>query len=131
MKDLNERNQAELKRNGFKDDTFKFVAESEAGNHLMKTIVFNQFVEKHNTNGMFIALRWDEQPARKNDEYFTEKEGATKVMASLARDLIAGRPTERESVFGFAVREGEAKNLPMTFTKYVYALTTASEQNLE
>jgi len=75
VKDLNERNQAELKRTGFKDDTFKFEAESEAGNHLMKTVVFNQFVEKHNTKGMFIALRWDEQPARKNDKYFAEKEG--------------------------------------------------------
>ena len=60
-----------------------------------------------------------------------EEKGATKVMASLARDLIAGRPTELESIFGFAVREGEAKNLPMTFTKYVYTLTTAIEQNLK
>lgn len=75
VKDLNERNQAELKRIGFKNDTFKFEAESEAGNHLMKTVVFNQFVEKYNIKGMFVALRWDEQPARKNDKYFTEKEG--------------------------------------------------------
>ena len=45
VKDLNERNKAELERIEFKDDSFNFEAESEAGNHLMKTVVFNQFVE--------------------------------------------------------------------------------------
>ena len=75
VKDLNERNKAELKRIGYKADTFKFEAESEAGNHLMKTVVFNQFIEKHNVKGMFVALRWDEQAARKQDEYFIKKEG--------------------------------------------------------
>lgn len=74
VNDLNERNQAELKRIGFKEDTFKFEAESYAGNHLMKTVVFNQFIERNNIKGMFVALRWDEQPARKQDEYFTKKE---------------------------------------------------------
>jgi 2-dehydropantoate 2-reductase len=54
--------------------------------------------------------------------------GATGIMPSLARDLMAGRPTERESIFGFAVREGEARNLAMTFTRHAYALITAIEQ---
>ncbi len=75
VKDLNERNQAELKRIGFEEDSFTFEAESEAGNHLMKTVVFNQFLEENNIKAMFVALRWDEQPARKHDEYFTKKEG--------------------------------------------------------
>jgi len=55
--------------------------------------------------------------------------GATKIMPSLAQDLIAGRATERESIFGFAVREGNAKDLPMTFTRHAYALITSVEES--
>jgi 2-dehydropantoate 2-reductase len=56
------------------------------------------------------------------------KKAATKIMPSLARDLIAGRPTERESIFGFAVHAGDARDVPMTFTRYAYALITAIEE---
>ena len=75
VKDLNERNQAELKRIGFKEDSFTFEAESYAGNHLMKTVVLNQFIEENNIKALFMALRWDEQPARKHDDYFMKREG--------------------------------------------------------
>lgn len=75
VKDLNERNQAELERIDFKEDSFTFEAESYAGNHLMKTVVLNQFIEKNNIKAVFMAVRWDEHPARKDDTYFTEKEG--------------------------------------------------------
>lgn len=75
-KDLNERNQAELKRIDFKEDSFTFEAESYAGNHLMKTVVLNQFVEKNNIKAVFMAVRWDEHPARKDDTYFTKKEAS-------------------------------------------------------
>ena len=76
VKDLNERNQAELKRIAFSEEEFPFEAESEAGNHLMKTVVFNQWVERHKLKGVFQGLRWDEHPARFNDEYFEKKEAA-------------------------------------------------------
>jgi len=56
------------------------------------------------------------------------RKSATKIMPSLARDLIAGRPTERESIFGFAVRAGDDRKVPMTFTRYAYALITAIEE---
>ena len=74
VKDLNERNQAELKRIGFDLKSFPFEAESYAGNHLMKTVVLNQFIEETDTQLLFMALRRDEQAARKNDEYFTKHE---------------------------------------------------------
>ena len=75
VKDLNERNQAELKRIELKEDSFTFEAESYAGNHLMKTVVLNKFIEENNIKALFMALRKDEQTARKSDEYFTNKEG--------------------------------------------------------
>ena len=75
VKDLNERNRAELKRIGFEEDSFIFEAESYAGNHLMKTVVLNQFIEENNIKALFMAIRRDEQVARRHDEYFTKKEG--------------------------------------------------------
>lgn len=74
VKDLGERNQAELKRIEFEFKSFPFEAESYAGNHLMKTVVLNKFIEESNTELLFMALRRDEQVARKEDEYFTHHE---------------------------------------------------------
>lgn len=75
VKDLNERNRAELRRIGFEDDEFPFEAESYVGNHLMKTVVFHEFLERHKIKGVFQGLRWDEHPARFDDPYFEHKEG--------------------------------------------------------
>jgi phosphoadenosine phosphosulfate reductase len=75
VEELNKRNRAELKRIGFDEEEFPFEAESYAGNHLMKTVVFNQFLERNGMKGIFQGLRWDEHPARFNDEYFENKEG--------------------------------------------------------
>ena len=75
LKDLSERNQTELKRIGFEADSFPFEAESYAGNHLMKTVVLNQFIEENKIKAVSVAIRWDEHPARENDKYFTRKEG--------------------------------------------------------
>ena len=76
VSDLGERNREELKRIGFDGDEFPFEAESYVGNHLMKTVVFNQFLERHHIKGIFQALRWDEHPARFHDAYFEHIEAA-------------------------------------------------------
>jgi len=76
VKGLNERNQAELKRIGFEEETFPFEAESYVGNHLMKTVMFNMYIEKHKVKAIFQGLRRDEQAARVGDDYFEKKEAA-------------------------------------------------------
>lgn len=76
VKDLSERNQAELKRIEFADEEFPFEAESYCGNHLMKTVVFNEWLERNNIKAVFQGLRWDEHPARFDDPYFEHKEAA-------------------------------------------------------
>jgi hypothetical protein len=58
VKELDERNRAELKRIGFDEEEFPFEAESYAGNHLMKTVVFNQFLERNGIQAIFQGLRW-------------------------------------------------------------------------
>jgi phosphoadenosine phosphosulfate reductase len=74
VKQLNDRNRAELERIGFDEDQFHFEAESYVGNHLMKTVVFNEFLERNRIQGIFQGLRWDEHPARFDDDYFEYKE---------------------------------------------------------
>jgi len=72
VKDLNERNQEEIKRVGFDLEKFPFEAESYIGNHLMKTVVFNRYIEDTGVKAVFQGIRWDEQPARANDPYVEE-----------------------------------------------------------
>jgi phosphoadenosine phosphosulfate reductase len=74
--DLNERNQAEIKRIGFDLKAFPFEAESYVGNHLMKTVVFNTYLEDNAVKAVFQGLRWDEQKARAKDPYFEDVEAA-------------------------------------------------------
>jgi len=76
VKDLNERNRAELKRIGFEEEFFPFEAESYTGNHLMKTVMFNMYIERHKVKGIFQGLRRDEQEARVQDDYFEKKEAS-------------------------------------------------------
>ena len=72
--DLNERNREEIKRIGLDLDKFPFEAESYVGNHLMKTVVFNMYLAENNVKAVFQGLRWDEQPARRDDPYVEEAE---------------------------------------------------------
>jgi len=81
VSDLNERNQAEIKRIGFDLEKFPFEAESYVGNHLMKTVVFNTYLEGSGAKLVFQGLRWDEQPARGKDEYFEDIPAAPMVPA--------------------------------------------------
>jgi len=67
--DLSPRNQAEIKRIGFDLEAFPFEAESYVGNHLMKTVVFNTYLEEQAVKAVFQGLRWDEQEAREEDPY--------------------------------------------------------------
>lgn len=72
--DLNERNRKEIERLGYEEDEFPFEAESYIGNHLMKTVPFNLFIEEGGYKAVFQGLRWDEHPARANDEFFMYRE---------------------------------------------------------
>ncbi len=76
VEDLNERNRAEIERIGYDKDVFPFEAESYVGNHLMKTVVFNEYIERRAVKGIFQGLRRDEQAARMKDDYFEHREAA-------------------------------------------------------
>ena len=74
VKDLNERNRQEIKRLGFSEDSFPFEPESFVGNHLMKTVAMNFFLEQNRAQAMATAIRWDEQEARVKETYFSSQD---------------------------------------------------------
>lgn len=73
VKDLNESNRQELRNLNFKDDEFTFEPESYIGNHLMKTVPMKTFIQEYGIAALATAIRWDEQEARKNEEYFSPR----------------------------------------------------------
>ena len=70
---LNEANRAALREMGHQDPAFEFVPDSTVCNHLMKTIPMREFIVKNNIKALSTAIRWDEQSARKEEEYFSPR----------------------------------------------------------
>ncbi|MBI5195612.1 MAG: phosphoadenosine phosphosulfate reductase family protein [Nitrospirae bacterium] len=70
---LNERNRAEIVKLGFEEAEFPFEPESYVGNHLMKTVAMNMFLENHGIQALATAIRWDEQTARVAEGYFSPR----------------------------------------------------------
>ena len=72
--DLNERNRQEIKKLDFAEESFPFEPESYVGNHLMKTVAMNVFMEENNVKALSTAIRWDEQEARTTEDFFSPRE---------------------------------------------------------
>lgn len=71
---LNERNKKELERLGWEKDTVPFLMDTEAGNHLLKTVATDMEIEKRNFKAMMVGIRWDEQEARSDEIFFSPRE---------------------------------------------------------
>lgn len=67
--DLNKRNQEEVRRLGFTEETFPYEPESFIGNHLMKTVATNLWIEEQGMKSLMVGVRWDEQEARAEDDF--------------------------------------------------------------
>lgn len=72
--DLSERNRAEIARLGLAEESFPYEPESFVGNHLMKTVTCNIYLEERGIKAFFEGIRWDEQGARSNETYFSPRE---------------------------------------------------------
>lgn len=70
---LNEVNKNALKEMGFTEAGFPFVPDSTVCNHLMKTVPMREFIIKNNIKALSTAIRWDEQEARKDEEYLSPR----------------------------------------------------------
>jgi phosphoadenosine phosphosulfate reductase len=82
---LNERNRSEVAKLEFNEEEFPFEPESFVGNHLMKTVAMNMFIEGNGIQAVSTAIRWDEQTARKEETFFSPRETPphTRVQAIL------------------------------------------------
>ena len=58
----------------FSKNEFKFDPESFEGNHLMKTVALNMFLESNDYACMITGIRWDEQDARKDETAFSPRQ---------------------------------------------------------
>jgi phosphoadenosine phosphosulfate reductase len=74
VSDLNDRNRLEIEKLDFTEDAFPFEPESYIGNHLMKTVAMNLFLEANGVKALATAIRWDEQSARIEEDYFSLRE---------------------------------------------------------
>jgi phosphoadenosine phosphosulfate reductase len=70
---LNSRNRKELEKLDFDGDQFSFEPESYVGNHLMKTVAMNVYLEKMGYKAVITGIRWDEQEARADEKFFSPR----------------------------------------------------------
>ncbi len=68
---LNDTNKNALGEMGFTEAEFPFVPDSTVCNHLMKTVPMREFIVKNSVKALSTAIRWDEQEARKDEEYYS------------------------------------------------------------
>ena len=71
--DLGERNRREIERLGYEEEEFPYEPESFVGNHLMKTVALNEYLERNRIEGFFEGIRWDEQASRANEQPFSPR----------------------------------------------------------
>ena len=70
---LNEENIVALREMDFAETEFPFVPDSTVCNHLMKTVPMREFIKSNDIKAVCTAIRWDEQEARKDEEYFSQR----------------------------------------------------------
>jgi phosphoadenosine phosphosulfate reductase len=83
VSELNERNRMEIQKLGFEEEEFPFEPESYVGNHLMKTVAMNMFLEDHGVKALATAIRWDEQTARTAETFFSPRPDHVRVQPIL------------------------------------------------
>jgi phosphoadenosine phosphosulfate reductase len=72
---LNEENQNEIRENlKNADDSFPFSLDSDVGNHLLKTVAMKQALRQYGFDYAFVGIRWDEHPARANEDFFSPRQ---------------------------------------------------------
>ena len=73
VKKLAKYNQDEIKKLELDIKSFKFEPESLVGNQLMKTVALNRYLEKNKVGALITGIRKDEQEARSQETYFSER----------------------------------------------------------
>jgi phosphoadenosine phosphosulfate reductase len=75
VRDLNAENQREVREVlGYGGEMFPYSLNTQVGNHLLKTIALKQAVRAHRFDYVFVGIRWDEHPARAEEQFTSLRE---------------------------------------------------------
>ena len=75
IEDLDNKNQIELKKINF-DFTKKYIdysLDTFEGNHLLKTVPFNDAISKYRFDALYTGVRWDENEARSTETFISPR----------------------------------------------------------
>lgn len=71
--ELKERNRQEVERLDTEYVEVPWLMDTEAGNHLLKTVPMNELLEDRGIEAVINGVRWDEQEARSEETFFSER----------------------------------------------------------
>ncbi len=74
VEDLNERNREEVERLDTEYVEVPWLMDTEAGNHLLKTVAMNELLEERGIDAVINGVRWDEQEARADETFFSPRD---------------------------------------------------------
>lgn len=79
VEELNERNQREVERLSEEYAEVPWLMNTEAGNHLLKTVPMNELIEARDIKAVINGVRWDEQEARSDEHFISPRESPDHV----------------------------------------------------
>ena len=71
--ELNERNQKEASRIDEEMENVPWLMDTEAGNHLLKTVPMNELLENHGIDAVINGVRWDEHESRGDEDFYSPR----------------------------------------------------------
>ena len=75
VQDLDEENRHEVRDVlSYQEQTFPFTLNTQVGNHLLKTVALKQAIRAHGFDHVFVGIRWDEHPARREEQFASPRE---------------------------------------------------------
>ncbi len=73
VEDLNETNQEEAARIDEDMDEVPWLMDTEAGNHLLKTVPMNSLLREENIEAVINGVRWDEHESRGDEDFYSPR----------------------------------------------------------
>lgn len=71
--DLNDRNQEEASRIDEDMEKVPWLMDTEAGNHLLKTVPMNELLESEDIEAVINGVRWDEHESRGDEDFYSPR----------------------------------------------------------
>jgi phosphoadenosine phosphosulfate reductase len=72
--ELNETNREEAARIDEDMDEVPWLMDTEAGNHLLKTVPMNQLLKEEGINAVINGVRWDEHESRGDEDFYSPRD---------------------------------------------------------